>query len=441
MTQPLQVSPASSPAIAAFDGPQGWRQGLAYGLMGLPLAFVALPLYVIWPNHYAREMGVSLSALGLLLLAVRLGDALIDPWLGRVLDQYGRTKEKYQKTIGHLSLWGSLLLLGSVYALFAPPAGLRGSPIGLLAWAGVGLVGASLSYSALTIAHHAWAARLGGDTRQRSRVVAWRESAALVGVIMASVLPSMAGWPALVTGLALSLLIGVVLWSKAVVPDAPTLTNPSPLLCASPWQQAQFRRLIAIFVVNGFASAIPASLVLFFVQDRLQAPKGMEAVFLGSYFLAAAVSIPAWLAVVKRWGLARTWAVGMGLSVLVFAWVLRLETGDFTAFVLVCLLSGLALGADLVLPAALLNGVIAELGEQGRSEGVYVGWWNMAAKLNLALAAGVTLPLLAFLGYRPGQQDPTALWALTWVYGAVPCVFKIIALGLLVQLWIRRSSS
>jgi MFS family permease len=126
MTQSLQASPPSSPAIAAFDGPQGWRQGLAYGLMGLPLAFVALPLYVIWPNHYAREMGVSLSALGLLLLAVRLGDALIDPWLGRVLDQYGRTKEKYKKTIVHLSLWGALLLLGSVYALFAPSYGLVG---------------------------------------------------------------------------------------------------------------------------------------------------------------------------------------------------------------------------------------------------------------------------------------------------------------------------
>ena len=32
--------------------------GLAYGLLGLPLAFVALPLYVLLPNHYAREFGM-----------------------------------------------------------------------------------------------------------------------------------------------------------------------------------------------------------------------------------------------------------------------------------------------------------------------------------------------------------------------------------------------
>ena len=31
-------------------------QGLAYGLLGLPLAFVALPLYVLLPNHYARRI-------------------------------------------------------------------------------------------------------------------------------------------------------------------------------------------------------------------------------------------------------------------------------------------------------------------------------------------------------------------------------------------------
>ena len=48
------------------------RDGLRYGLLGLPLAFVALPLYVILPNHYAREFGIPLATLGLILLAVVL---------------------------------------------------------------------------------------------------------------------------------------------------------------------------------------------------------------------------------------------------------------------------------------------------------------------------------------------------------------------------------
>ena len=56
----------------------GWRNATLYGLLGLPLAFAALPLYVILPNHYAREFGVPLAALGAVLLAARLLDALAD---------------------------------------------------------------------------------------------------------------------------------------------------------------------------------------------------------------------------------------------------------------------------------------------------------------------------------------------------------------------------
>ena len=82
MTQPLPAS-AVSVASAAFTA----RNGLLYGLLGLPLAFVALPLYVILPNHYAREFGVPLATLGAILLGARLFDALIDPLLGRLSDR------------------------------------------------------------------------------------------------------------------------------------------------------------------------------------------------------------------------------------------------------------------------------------------------------------------------------------------------------------------
>ena len=61
-----------------MSGAFGWRNAVAYGLMGLPLAFAALPLYVILPNHYARQFGVPLAALGAVLLGARLLDALID---------------------------------------------------------------------------------------------------------------------------------------------------------------------------------------------------------------------------------------------------------------------------------------------------------------------------------------------------------------------------
>jgi Na+/melibiose symporter-like transporter len=91
----------------------------------------------------------------------------------------------------------------------------------------------------------------------------------------------------------------------------------------------------------------------------------------------------------------------------------------------------LALGADLSLPAALLTGMIMEQGDNRQREGAYLGWWNLASKMNLALAAGLALPLLDRLGYQPGNASPQGLQALTFGYAVLPCVLKLAAAGLL----------
>ena len=84
----------------------------------------------------------------------------------------------------------------------------------------------------------------------------------------------------------------------------------------------------------------------------------------------------------------------------------------------------MALGADLALPPSLLADVIVRNGSM-HATGTYFGLWTLATKLNLALAAGIALPLLAYLGYTPAARDPAALHALTLVYAAAPCVLKL----------------
>ena len=147
--------------------------------------------------------------------------------------------------------------------------------------------------------------------------------------------------------------------------------------------------------------------------------------------------MPLWLRAVARYGLARSWLAGMGLAIVTFAWAMLLSEGDVVAFTAVCVASGIALGADLTLPGAMLTGVIQRAGHAGRLEGAYFGWWNFATKLNLALAAGIALPLLAAIGYTPGSRDADALSALTIAYCLLPCVLKLAAAGLLYTRWIR----
>lgn len=402
--------------MAADFAPQ---DGLRYGALGLALAFVALPLYVHLPAHYATRFGLPLASLGALLLAARALDAVVDPWIGRLCDRaLGRPA-----LAGQMAAAAVLLALGFTGLFFPLPR----EPAALLAWAGAGLVLTYLAYSWLAVLHQAWGARLGGGATRQSRIVAWREGFALVGVVAASLLPSTAGFGATALVLAAALLAGLALLSQAPRPS-PTADAPAPLALA--WRVPAFRHLLAVFLLNGIAAAVPATLLLFFIDDRLQLPQS-QGLFLASYFAAAVVSLPAWLRVIARLGQPRAWALGMLLAVAAFAWAAALGAGDRLGFLAVCIASGAALGADLAVPSALLAGVIQRAGCAGRAEGAFFGWWNAATKLNLALAAGLALPLLQWLGYAPGQRDAQALQALTIAYCLLPCLLKLAAAALL----------
>lgn len=415
-----------------------------HGALGLPLAFVAMPLYVVLPQHYGQVLGVPLALLGLMLLLTRLADALIDPFLGRWADALLHDARRSLRVMG-VAL--AVLGLGFAAAFFPPVRGV--GP--LLAWCAMALVVTFLAFSLSSVMHLAWGTRLGGDTAQRARLVAWREGFGLVGVFAANVLATQAGlaWTTAVLGSAL--VLGAWALARGPAPaSAPTASasatttgcaTPAPTTASGtavatlsrdslllPWRVPGFRRLLGLFLLNGVASAIPATLVLFFIQDRLQALAWAPA-FLGSYFLMAALSVPWWVRVTVRLGPMRAWALGMALSVASFAGVLWLGAGDVWPYMAVCVAGGWALGADLTVPGTLLTGVVQRAGHAQQAEGAYAGWWQWATKLNLALAAGLALPALQVLGYAPGARDAQALSALSLAYGLLPCVFKLCALA------------
>lgn len=432
---------ALKPGLQAPDAPLplSGGQGVAYGALGLPLAFVALPLTVHLPEHYARELGVPLATVGALLLAVRATDAVSDPWLGRWADHLLRQAKPLRLSL--VLLLAAALLAFSLWGLFSPPAVLlaasaQGDTAGLLGWAAGLLLVAYLAYSFLTVLHQAWGTGLGASEPAQARVVAWREGAALLGVVVASILPSVWGVGALgpVVAVLLLLALGGLWWAPR--PQAvPLLRQPRALW--SPWRDARFRRLLLVYLVNGVASAIPATLLLFYLRDRLQAPEA-QAMSLALYFCAAALSLPLWVKLVSRIGLAQGWLLGMGLAIVAFIGASVLGPGDVALFGLICVASGLALGADITAAPALLARLKGEAATEAEDAGLRFGWWNLVTKLNLALAAGVALPLLQWWGYQPGVVSAQGATALALMYGLLPCLLKACAAGLLYLLWIRK---
>jgi Na+/melibiose symporter-like transporter len=397
----------------------------AYGLLGLPLAMAALPLYVHLPKLYGGDLGMDLALVGAVLLVTRLGDAVSDPLLGAWSD---RVRDRRLFVIAALPL----LALGML-GLFHPPADRSlHAP-----WLAALLVVTYLGFSAASISYQAWGAQLTDDVHGRTRVTAAREAFTLVGVVFAAAAPQFLGGEN-ADGLArfsvmfAGLLVVCAAVTLAAAPrPAPGTRDREPVMHALSHALGNtgFRWLLGVFMLSGIAAAIPSTLVLFFIADVIGAAD-RAGLFLVVYFLAGAAGIPVWVFAARRIGKRNAWLAGMALSVAAFAWAWRLGEGDVAAYAVICALSGLALGADLALPPSMLADVI-EAGAHGgrRNEGSYFGVWNLVTKANLAIAAGVALPLLAALGYTPGAGgEPRAL---SLIYCLLPCAFKLASAALL----------
>ena len=395
----------------------------SYGLLGLPLAFAALPIYVHVPRFYAETTGMQLALLGVILLATRLLDAGIDPWLGWLADRAARP-----------TMVGLALLpfaIGFV-ALLNPPAN------NVAVWLVASLALTYVGFSAASVAYQAWGADIGENSGQRTRLTAAREGFGLLGVVLAAALPALLtsdlneGIRRLSWILPPLLLVAAVITFsrvgvRAAMPLVPAISKPLLPSLRRVMADVAFRRLLAVFIANGIASALPATLFLFFVADVLQLEQA-SGPLLAAYFLAGAASLPLWVKLASRFGRVAAWLGAMLLAILAFAGASQLGAGDLWLFAAICVASGLALGADLALPAA----IAADLGERQGQAGACFGVWNFVAKLNLALAAGLALPLLAWLGYVPGSAN--GLGSLIFAYALLPLAFKALA-GMLLWRW------
>ena len=400
---------------------------LCYGVFGLPLAMVALPIYVYLPQFYAARAALSLALIGAVLLTARVAAAFIDPLLGLWI---GRGRGGYARFVA----LGLPLLLAGFLALFHPPVL---GPAASLAWFLATLMLVYVGFGIATIAHQSWGAALTQAPAERARVSGVREACGLAGVVLAAGVTGAAGYAGLSIAFAAALALGaaLLLFKAPRAPVMAAVAGPAFGAAANDWRsmampfrQASFRALFAVLMVNGVASAIPATLFLFFATDhlRLGAYAGL---FLIMYFGAAALSIPFWVAMAVRFGEARAWVGGMLLASVVFVWAFWLGPGAALGFGAICVLSGLAVGADLALPPALLAGVIHGAGHSGSREAAYFGVWNWGVQMTLALAAGIALPLLEWMGFVPGSGGSTS--ALVAAYALLPCALKLLAAALL----------
>lgn len=387
------------------------------------IAAAGLPLYIHLPRFATAELGLSLSAVGTILIALRIVDFVQDPALGWLVDRLPRWRATLAASATLGLSTGFLLLFG-----IAPP-------VRADLWMALALLLLFTAYSLATILLYgqgiALAEAAGGSGHLR--IAAYRESGIIAGVVLAAAAPSLLALTAVDPYRSFGLLLAgaaVLVW--AATRDLWSLPRAvSPGTGLARLHAAGAAPLLLLALVNALPVALTSTLFLFFVEDRL-ALAGSAGLFLILFFASAGLSAPFWARAAGRHGARTILLAGMSLSVAAFIGAAGVPAGAAAAFAAICIASGAALGAEMVVLPALFS---ARLSAAALPGGQAFGLWAFVAKAALALAAVTSLPFLEVSGYRPGGPNPAeALAALTFAYAILPCILKLAAIALVVRL-------
>ena len=152
---------------------------ISYAATAIPLAMLGLPLYIYLPTFYAQSVGLSVTAVGIILFVSRLTDVITDPLVGLYSDRF---QSKYGKRKPFMLL-GAVMLIGSFYALIHPPA--EHTPLWLLGFSMLVYLG----WSIISIPYLAWSAEITSDYHEKTRLSAARELFTIIGALSALLIP------------------------------------------------------------------------------------------------------------------------------------------------------------------------------------------------------------------------------------------------------------
>ncbi|MDI9349529.1 MAG: MFS transporter [Candidatus Symbiobacter sp.] len=409
---------------------------LLYGVIAVPMAFAGFPLYVLAPDFYATNYGLTLTQLGTLLLAIRLFDAVQDPFFGWLTDRMGG---KF-----------TLLVAGAAGVICVSIFGLFNlvlfSPV---LWFALCLYLAVSAYGLMAIVVGAQATLWTAHQTDQTRLAGMREALGLVGLVVAVSMPWLLSsflrpdqvyvWYSL--GLTLLMAVGIVSFSRVLSHSMARQRDRQkisrPFLSAFAALSRRQLILFAIYAVSMIASSFPAVLVIFYVRDLLAA-EHLTGIFLLLYFLSGAAFMKVWTQLSGEFGKYQAWVLSNLLAVLGFIAAFFLGAGDVWQFALVCFVSGIALGGDLVLPPSIL----ADEVHANKSEiyaATHYALLAFMAKAALALASAMALPVLDAAGFKPQTANSaSALLALSTAYALIPCGLKLLAAMMIYFFSIRK---
>jgi GPH family glycoside/pentoside/hexuronide:cation symporter len=411
-------------------------QLFGYSLTESPLAMAATPMALFIAPFYTRNLGLSLAAVGTILMLARISDVVTDPLIGQLSD---RTRTR----LGRRKPWvlaGAPLMLVSVWMLFVPI-----EPVTNFYFA-FWLITLWLGWTFIGIPYFAWGAELSTNYHERTRIASVRTAFGVVGTLVAIVVPLITGAVfgygyAIEESLHVVAICATVFLFVAIpmlwwVPEAPPIETRRISLLEGMrvmWSNGPFRRLMIGFTLASLGPAIGGPLYILFVIHVLEANIASNVVLL-VFYVANLLGVGLWGVVARRFGKRNAWLAGMITVLIAQPGYWFLGSGDLYWMMVVFFILGVGIGSFSALPAAMKADVI-DLDRLKSGEdrtGLFFSVWSLANKMVAALAAGFALNIVALFDFQAsGENGPTQILALRVVFVFLPVLFYIAAFSVM----------
>jgi Na+/melibiose symporter-like transporter len=417
-------------AAATTDAPSiSWPRLLAFALPGLPIGGLAVALSVYLPRFYASHIGLTLQAVGIAFMAVRLVDMCFDPVIGVVMD-HTRTR------LGRYRVWllgGAPLLAIPVYMLFLAPAGV--TLIYLLGWLFIYYLGTSV----IALSHASWASVVASKYHDRSRVFGTIQVvstiAAAAVLIAPIVIPNSVtathdmGW-SIVIAVPFGILMASFFTPERIVAEH----SAEKVTLRDYWEMVswpEMRRIVAAAFCLTLGPGWMSAMYLFYFQDS----RGFDfrtSTYLLALYIAAGVLGAAglsWLA--TRLGKHRTLIIAstgysLGLMILNF-----LPRGSLIPAAIIMFALGFLAAGFVLLGRAMCAdaGDAIRLAKGKHQQGLLYAMMTSVEKIASALSIGLTFTILSAVGYNAKEgahNTPAAIHNLELVYLLGPIFFVML---------------
>jgi Na+/melibiose symporter-like transporter len=413
---------------------------LTFSAPGLPMAGMLLVTAVYLPRFYVG-LGVKFVAVGVAILAVRLLDIWLDPFIGVAMDRTSTPIGRYRPW---LVAGVPVIMLGLFMVLI--PHGKVGA-LHLAIW----LLVAYAGYSMINLGLAAWSTVIAGAYHERSRLWGWTQGLAVWGSIALLLVVPLATHGRVVLGKGSSMpTIGWIL--IAAMPAAvllcalftPEKIAPAPkrprFRFSEYWaavSRPSMRRIILADLALTLGPGTTAPMYVYFFHDA----KGFSIPHVGYllifYIGAGLVGAPFWGRVARAVGKHRTVQIACvayaitQTTLMVIPRVFpgyRLIDGLPTALGMFAV--GFCASAFVLLIRAMVSDVADEVRlEQGQDlTSLLFSMVTSTSKIGIAITVTAVFPILQLAGYngREGAVNtPDAIFALEMCYLFAPIVLVL----------------